>query len=325
MTAGCHDNHEIDTFSTVMAVGIEKDAKGKLYTFAISDTGSYNSESSGDKSTLICYSARGKNLRDAIDNTDRKISRKLSFSHLSVLLFSKDYASENIYPDVEYFEAHLKARPQVMIALTGFSPEKYLSSFRPELEVNPEKYFRSIFQNAQTYVPAVRIMDFSNAYNCRATLAFPLMTGNIDDSTIRENNVYVSSCAIVHKGKIKEIISDTDFMGLLLSERIIKSKNAEIRSVEPYKMNVDTASFPIKAQVVLTVESNKKFNKEKLESHIASELKKYAESSCDITNLAFFARKNFLTERQMKKYDFEKLLKTAEFNVKIKVLQKGMM
>ena len=86
---GCYDNDEIDTLATVMAVGIEdsQNSDTKLYTFAVSS--SLDKESSGDSSSLICYTEEQKSLRDAVDAVDRKISKRLSFSHLSAILFSK--------------------------------------------------------------------------------------------------------------------------------------------------------------------------------------------------------------------------------------------
>ena len=87
MLSGCYDNRETDTLATVMAVGIDQGEKEglKKYTFAVADTGGLAGSDKGDEASLICFFADGKSADEAIHTLGAKISKELSFSHISAI------------------------------------------------------------------------------------------------------------------------------------------------------------------------------------------------------------------------------------------------
>lgn len=323
--SGCYDSNEIDTLATVMAVGVEKGNSGgkRIYTFAVSDTGGFNPEKSGDGTNLICYTEESESLESAIDIVDRKISKKLSFSHLSLILFSKEAGKMGMYNDLKFFEKDTKVRPQVMISLIDMKPQKYLKGLKPELEANPEKYFQSIFQRSKTYVSAMRLSDFSNAYYSKNTVLVPVISSNLMSDEVTEQDAYITSSAIVDRGRVVYELPEEVFPGLLFSFKKVEKDGIEIKSVKKPQIDVKfNNQLPI-VKVKLFVKAEDKSVKKSLENETEEFLKSLAEKSCDIINISKLSKKNFNTIGSYEKYNWDKMLPKAEFDVVCEVISEG--
>jgi len=195
---GCYDSNEIESLATVMAVGVENsDSENvKRYTFAVAKL---TGENEGDKASFVCYSQSAPDVFSAIKDLNRKLSKKLSFSHTSLILYSADAAAKGMYDDVKYFEDHSKIRPQTLMALTTFSPQKYLETLSPALEANAEKYFRNILKDSKSNIAHITLNDFIDAYHCQKELIFPVL-GGASENNNQEQNAFVTSAAFVKNG-----------------------------------------------------------------------------------------------------------------------------
>ena len=200
MFSGCYDNRETDTLATVMAVGIDKSEKDeyKIYTFAVADTGGVSGADSGDGASLICFVSEGRNAHEAIRDMDWKLTKELSFSHLSAILFSESVAKEGMFEDINHFENEVSVRPQTMIAITDTDAGDYLSKLKPVLESNPEKYFQSIFKSKNA-----SISDFINAFYTNRESFVPIIKTS-PAKEYSEMNSFADTVAVVHNGRTEE-------------------------------------------------------------------------------------------------------------------------
>ena len=198
--SGCYDNRETDTLATVMAVGIDKNEKTgyKVYTFAVADTGGMSGTDSGDGTSLICFFSEGRNADEAIQDMDRRLTKKLSFSHLSAILFSESVAKEGMAEDINHFENEVSVRPQTMIAITDTDAGDYLSKLRPVLESNHEKYFQSLFKTQNT-----SISDFINALYTNTEALVPIISTS-PSKEYSEMNSFSDTVAVVRNGRLEE-------------------------------------------------------------------------------------------------------------------------
>jgi len=320
---GCYDNNEIDTLATVMAVGIgEGDSKEEReYTFAVSDTESFGSDQSGDASSLICYSQRAKSLEDAKTMVDRKISKKLSFSHISAIFVSKKCAFSDMASHIKFFEEDHTVRPQVMIAITDIEPKKYLESLRPELEANPEKYFQSVFRRSVSFVPAMRLSDYSNALRCKTTVLAPVIWANPKSDKLTEEDAFIASSALISKGRFVREIKDNSFLPLFFSHKKVKSQDVTLRSIKKPKVVVNLKdSFPV-AEVMLCVKTDNKDIAEKIEKDAQGFLDSCYREGLDVINLRSHLKKKFLRQEEYEKAN--EIIKNIRFNVKIQVAEEG--
>ena len=205
ISSACYDNRETDTLATVMAVGIDRSEKEglKTYTFAIADTGGLSGSDKGDGASLICFFAQAESAEEAISIMEDRMTKELSFSHISAILFSKSAATETMYDDINHFQNKISVRPQTMIALTDINASDYLSKLKPVLESNPEKYFQSIFKNKKTDIKDMSISDFTNAFYTKKEVLMPVIyTESAEEYS--EMNSFAGSSITVYDGKIKE-------------------------------------------------------------------------------------------------------------------------
>ena len=198
--AGCYDNRETDKLATVMAVGIDQSAKNgcKVYTFAVADTSGMSGVDNGDGTSLICFLSEGRNVDEATQAINSRLSKALSFSHLSAILFSESVAKEGMYDDINHFENKIFVRPQTMIAITDTDAGVYLDKLSPVLESNPEKYFQSIFKDKK-----ITISDFINAFYTKKEIFVPIISTSFAQE-YSETNSFTDSTEAVYDGKLKE-------------------------------------------------------------------------------------------------------------------------
>ena len=206
MLTGCYDNKETDSLAVVMAVGIDASGEEKEYTFAVADNSGFAEKSSGDSAGLVCFSQKAKNIENATKYLDGNLSKKLSLSHLSAVIFSEESARNSMYEDIDYFESKVYVRPQVMIGVCQKTASDYLESLKPRLETNPEKYFRSIFDSKDSRVTDLRIIDFTNAYHKDKRVLAPYIIVNGKEN-LTETKSYINGSAVIKNGKCTEIIN----------------------------------------------------------------------------------------------------------------------
>ena len=278
----CYDNRETDTLATVMAVGIDKKDSSdiKTYTFAVADTGGLSEGKKGDSASLVCFSANGENIETAVRDMDKRISKKLSFSHLSCIFFSMNSAGDVMKDDIEYFEKKIAVRPQIMIAVTEIDAGEYLKNLSPVLEVNPEKYFRSVFEKGETYIPAMTISDFTNAYHTDSFAFSPVISVS-DGENFTEENTSVDRVALIFGGKMKMATDDVWLPGLLNSTKEVSWKNQIVRNVKKPQTDIVIRDGKPFVKIKLTVKSEEATDISSLSKDTEEKLLYYAQNGCD--------------------------------------------
>ncbi len=311
LLTGCYDNKETDTLATVMAVGVDEAENEKEYTFAVADSGAYSGDAKGDSTSLICFTEKGKDIDSALDSLDRRLSKKLSFSHLSAVVFSKKSAKKDMYSDISYLEKKASVRPQAMIAITDLSAKKYLKGLRPSLEVNPERYFQYIMDKNEFYVSELSLSDFTNAYHTGETASAPVIKSKKNDDKLSEEDTYISSTALIKSGKLKDIVKDNWLIGLVHSQKKVTRNGHEIRSIQKPKVDIDTSSENPIVSITFHTKSDNGLKKDKLKKETLDFLNNYAQKGLDVMNAKAHAKKEFRLQKSYDKYNFD--IKKAKF------------
>lgn len=324
---GCYDNDEIDSLANVVAVGIEQSGNQIGFTFAIADMGSFASAGDdGSKSGSLCYFVQTDDIENAIEEINSRISKKLSFSHMSVILAAKSAARAGITDTVDYFEKMPDVRPQTLIAVSDIKPSEYLEKFNPSLEVNPEKYFLNIFQRSSSYIPVLRMSDYINSVNCTTDVLAPVISGSFSDSGTTEESSYVSGAVLMRKGKMRYEIGDTVTVGLLNSEKNVlldyNGKEYILYSAEKPKISAEIKGTKTLVNVSLTVGS--KSRKFKDNEFLAEKIKTYLTESSkggyDIFGFSELMKKSFRFQNAYDSYDWRSSLVRCDYTVDVKIL-----
>lgn len=319
---GCYDNEEIDTLATVMAVGIEVAEASELsrYTFAVADTSGYSSDSKGDGASMKCFSQVSSDIKSAVEHINRKLSKRLSFSHLSAILFSKESAYSDMYDDVSYFEKTASVRPQALIAISDTNPSVYLEKLKPELESNPERYFQNIFQKTKGYVSSLRMCDFTNSYHCGTQTLAPVITAKSQEENISEDKSFVIGSALISKGRFIAEFTDNWVIGLFLGTKTVNYKGIRLKSTKTpdIKINIKDDIAAVDAQ--LYVKADGELDSKSASADIERFLKSAAVKACDVIDVKSAAKRMFYLQKSYDKYDWEQLLKNAEFDIKVNLV-----
>ena len=122
----CWNRVELNRLAIVMAMGIDKSEKNDTYkiTYQVVKPGQVasmkGSSTSGgqDSSPVIIYEETGKTLFEAIRKNTKKIPRKLLFSHMRVIIISKDVAKDGIRSLMDLLERDHEMRDNMRVFVT---------------------------------------------------------------------------------------------------------------------------------------------------------------------------------------------------------------
>lgn len=176
LLSGCADRKEIDDYAYVIAAGIDK-ADGEKYKFTVSlaNVNAFG-ESKGGTNGITNVSAVATDFYSALDIINNTVSKKMNLSHTKLIIFSADTARNGIKNFTDSFVRELKIRPGTIVAVSENCGD-YLENLSPVLEVNPEKYFKEIFETDNTnYSVRSYLSDFFYASNgADKTMVLPFL------------------------------------------------------------------------------------------------------------------------------------------------------
>src|SRR5574344_833650 len=101
-TGGCYDYHEINDLGIVVGIGLDYQDDKYLMTYELLNIQKENNNSEIENKSYI-ISAEGNTISDAKVNTEKKIDKTVSFSHLEILLISENLANSGISDMADYF------------------------------------------------------------------------------------------------------------------------------------------------------------------------------------------------------------------------------
>lgn len=217
LLSGCADRKEIDDYAYVIAAGIDK-ADGGKYKFTVS-LANVNAigETKGGSGNMANISAVAADFYSALDIVNNNISKKINLSHTKLIIFSADAAREGIKNFTDSFVRELKIRPETIVAVSENCGD-YLENLSPVLEINPEKYFKEIFETDNTnYSVRSYLSDFFYSSNgADKTMVLPVLgvmsknalenpDNSLSENPLGENDFDVDKIPI--KAKNKAMIS----------------------------------------------------------------------------------------------------------------------
>lgn len=327
LLTGCYDSREIDDFANVTAVGIEPGEGKTLFTFAISDAGSFDSEGdNGSQSGIMCCSAEADNIENAINEINKTTSKLLSFSHMSIIFISDKTA--DVSEAVKYLDSMPDVRPQTLISVSQIPPSEYLKKVSPQLEVNMEKYFMSIFCRNESYIPVLNVGEFTDALYCKKTVLAPVISGSADGESISEEDVSVIGAAPVANGKAVGFIENTAPLGLALSTKNVKmtygGKDYLLKSVKKPKIRIDTSTPTPSLTIDLQIEfigigfDDNAFISDEVKKSVSTLLA----GGYDVFGFSDLASKNFLTAKSLKNCSVGEKIKNCRVKVNLEPLRR---
>jgi len=169
LSCGCYDSQEIDKSAYVIALGIDKSNDGYNYTFQISSPlamgggGEVGNMGDGEKNTRVENITIGSDsLSNARKSLNNFLSKKISLSHLKIIVFSEEVTKKGLYPHLPFLLREREIRPDTKLAVSTLSAEDFLKGINPALEANTAEYYDLVFENGMTLAPAKTLWEFAN-------------------------------------------------------------------------------------------------------------------------------------------------------------------
>ncbi len=153
MASSCTGATEPNDYAYIVAIGIDKaETENQLeisVQFAkpaqISGGSSEDGGSGGETLGLVTVEAPG--IYAGVSLANNLVSKKFQFAHTKIIVISEELAREGISQFIYTVERSNDLRPNMYIAVSKGKAREYLSSVKPEMEINPVKYYQLVFDN----------------------------------------------------------------------------------------------------------------------------------------------------------------------------------
>lgn len=127
LLSGCYDYKEINDLAVVSAIGIDYDYDNNIYLVTLEVL---NDKQEKDSASITSYikKGNGKTLTDAIENASDKITKGTNFSHVKLMILSKNLLDSNFQNIIDLFLRNTYFRENFyVIGSIKNKPEELLS------------------------------------------------------------------------------------------------------------------------------------------------------------------------------------------------------
>lgn len=352
---GCYDRFELDNLAYVIALGADLGSGDNLditYQIAIPIKITGESNETG-KDTFTTYTVSAPSLAVANTLVNAEVSKNINLSHVKLIVYSEEMAKSDLSGHVNVFISDSNIRPRVSLAICEGKAKDFLNELSPKLEASPSRFYELLFgtYNYSTQSEPSQLIDlyteFQSIDRDAYTTFVKLKSGDSD-----EKDAILAGIAIFDKTHLIDTVEDEDFVfahsiltnnlkqeGYSIKDFNEKNKFISVRLIQNSapKIEVSTSgdSPKIKCKINLHAhiissgsninfyaKENEKKLKELLDKKIEEKINKYLEKTIkeykvDIAGIGRYAKKNFLTWKEFKDYDWLSKYKNASYEVEV--------
>lgn len=200
LMTGCFDKREIDELGYVIALGIDKGKTNYLkLTFQIAKPQAEGGGGGGgEEPPYSTVTVESPTLYAGINMVNTFTSKQINMSHNKVVVFSSELAQQGLEPYLHALLRGREFRPSMYMVVSRNSAEEYLKGVKPDLVLNPSKYYELTFQS-YSYTGLIPNAQFHDFYKYSESLyrdPVAILGGvgkfkssdefNVDKSTFRE-------------------------------------------------------------------------------------------------------------------------------------------
>lgn len=222
---GCYDKKEIDDYAYVVAIGVDKkDDEKYKFTVSVANPNVIGEAKEKAEGALSNITVEATDFFSAVEIANYNLSKKVNLSHTKLIVFSKSLAQKGLKPFCDSFVRELKIRPATLVAISE-DASSYLENLKPILEINPEKYFKEIFdEDNANFLESATLSEFFYASNQKERNIVLPVVNVIDDKkdnkgeekTYNQNDVELTKLPI--KSNNKSMITG---IGFFMSDKLI--------------------------------------------------------------------------------------------------------
>lgn len=340
-----YDARSVETLSYVIAIGLDKSESEKeelKLTIQIAKPDTSEGNGTKIKSEIATVDCNSFNLGLAMLNLSN--ANELNLSHCTVIIISEELAKEGIESFIDTLANNIEIRPTCNILISKDSAEEFLS-VTSEIEDISSKFYNSFVNSAKTisYTTPCQLSDFYSSLrdDVRApralysfihedtietlglaafkdykmvgqlsgldTLCYNILTNNFEEATIEVYNPQEPSIPLsVNLTRLEDTEIKVKFQDNIPKVTCNININAKILSgSKNYDYSTEESLRVIEAEI-------EKFLNQNIQNFLYKTSREY---NSDIVGFEGFFRKNFLTQDELSKYDWNELYPKTEFNI----------
>lgn len=151
--SACNAATEPNDYAYILAIGVDKAETDDQYEISVQFakpaqiSGGSSEEGGTGGETLGLVTVEAPDIYAGINFANNLVSKKFQFSHTKIIVISEELAKEGIGSVIYTIERSNDLRPNMYIAVSKGKAREYLAEVKPEMEINPVKYYQLIFDN----------------------------------------------------------------------------------------------------------------------------------------------------------------------------------
>lgn len=160
--SGCWDYKELNDYSIVSGVAIDK--KGDEYEMSvlISNSPKNSSNESSNQSKVVVYSGKGKSIFNALKQIGLISPKELYFGSFSVLVISEEVAKDGINNAIDFFVRYPSARKNFYVVLSKDSKAKDTLKIMSPLSSFPSQKITDNVASTSKLQGTIYSLDFNH-------------------------------------------------------------------------------------------------------------------------------------------------------------------
>lgn len=200
LQSGCWSYHELETYSIVAGIAIDKGQNGYKYhvTLECVDMSATGGPTAGIEPQML--EEDGNAIFDAMRSTLRESDKKLYFNHCKVIIVSSELAKEGIKPLLDWFQRDAEPRSTLAFLISKEKTAGEILRVTPQTgQITGFQISNSLTETASYYggMPQVQLYQIYNILNAEgASVALPA----IETKTVPSGQTVQFAGVAVFKG-----------------------------------------------------------------------------------------------------------------------------
>lgn len=191
--SGCWNYHELNNYSIVTGIAIDKNEKGYEASVLIANSPKETANKEADSSRIVVYSGVGDSIFTAIKDIGLISAKELYLGHFSVLIISEDVARDGINDVIDLFLRESNSKKNFYVAISKDCKAKDtlkiitpLSNF-PSQSIADNLKSTSQLQGTVSNVNFNELLENLKRNGIDNAINMISIIGNIEDGSNKEN------------------------------------------------------------------------------------------------------------------------------------------
>ena len=260
---GCWNYKELDDYSIVTGIAIDKKDDDFLVSVLISNA-KKDSSSSNSSSQNVVYSGKGKSIFKALKEISLISPKELYLDHFSILIISEEIASDGIYNIVDFFLRYPNARKDFSVVLAKDCKAKDTLKIVSPLTDYPSQSLSDNIKFTSELQGTVFNLDYNEliydliADGKEVTMSSIKIVGDVKEGSKQENveesdpetYLKLSDLVLFKDDKLVDNADNNESIGINIINNKINEMNIRLNINDGYVV-VNTISFNSKTKIDL--------------------------------------------------------------------------